>query len=55
MDDYTKHLMHTEWGQLTDRFNDMVAAGTRYVYGVQAVDTAGNVGPVSNRVEETAR
>jgi predicted small lipoprotein YifL len=37
------------------RFTDQVGAGVRYVYAVQAVDKAGNVGPVSNRVEETAR
>jgi len=37
------------------RFTDQVAAGTRYVYAVLAVDKAGNMGPVSNRVEETAR
>jgi predicted small lipoprotein YifL len=37
------------------RYTDQVPAGTRYVYAVQAVDKAGNVGPASNRVEETAR
>jgi hypothetical protein len=37
------------------RFSDQVTAGTRYVYAVQAVDKAGNVGPMSNRVEESAR
>jgi hypothetical protein len=36
-------------------YNDSVAAGTRYVYAVRAVDTAGNVSSVSNRVDETAR
>lgn len=38
------------------RFEDKTAtAGTRYVYAVQAVDTAGNVSTNSNLVEETAR
>jgi predicted small lipoprotein YifL len=37
------------------RFTDQVAAGTRYVYAVLAIDKAGNMGPLSNRVEETAR
>jgi predicted small lipoprotein YifL len=36
-------------------FRDMVQAGIRYVYAVQAVDKAGNVGAASNRVEEAAR
>jgi hypothetical protein len=36
-------------------FTDMVSQGTRYVYAVQAVDKAGNSGPMSERVEETAR
>ena len=36
-------------------FDDAVQAGARYVYAVQAVDTAGNVSAMSNRVEETAR
>ena len=36
-------------------FKDTVPAGVRYVYAVKAVDKAGNVGPLSNRVEETAR
>ena len=37
------------------RFTDAVKPGVRYVYAVQAVDKAGNVGRASNRVEETAR
>jgi hypothetical protein len=37
------------------RFTDDVKAGGRYVYAVQAVDKAGNVSLMSNRVEETAR
>ena len=36
-------------------FVDGVAAGTRYWYVVRAVDRAGNLSPVSNRVEELAR
>ena len=36
-------------------FRDVVQAGVRYVYAVRAVDKAGNLGPFSNRVEETAR
>jgi hypothetical protein len=36
-------------------FRDMVAAGVRVVYAVQAVDTAGNVSPMSSPIEETAR
>jgi predicted phage tail protein len=36
-------------------FVDGVAAGTRYWYEVRAVDRAGNISPVSNRVEELAR
>ena len=36
-------------------FRDTVQPGVRYVYAVQAVDKAGNVSPVSSRVEETAR
>ena len=40
---------------LETSFKDAVQAGTRYVYAVQAVDKAGNVSPLSNRVEETAR
>ena len=36
-------------------FTDMVDQGTRYVYAVQAVDKAGNLGPMSDRVEEIAR
>lgn len=36
-------------------FNDTVQAGVRASYAVQAVDKAGNVGPISTRVEETAR
>jgi predicted small lipoprotein YifL len=37
------------------RFTDEVKPGARYVYAVQAVDKAGNVSPMSNRVEESAR
>ena len=40
---------------LETSFNDMVQAGTRYVYAVQAVDKSGNVSQPSNRVEEAAR
>ncbi len=36
-------------------FRDNVQAGIRHVYVVQAVDKAGNVSKMSNRVEETAR
>jgi fibronectin type 3 domain-containing protein len=36
-------------------FRDAVQAGVVYVYAVAAVDRAGNVSPLSNRVEETAR
>jgi len=36
-------------------YQDKVPAGTRYAYAVEAVDTAGNVSPMSQRVEETAR
>jgi hypothetical protein len=36
-------------------FVDGVASGTRFSYAVRAVDQAGNVGPLSNSVEETAR
>jgi hypothetical protein len=36
-------------------FKDTVASGVRYVYAVRAVDKAGNVSPLSNRVEESAR
>ena len=36
-------------------FRDGVDAGVRYIYAVQAVDTAGNVSQSSNRVEEAAR
>lgn len=37
------------------RYVDDVKPGVRYVYAVQAVDKAGNISPMSNRVEETAR
>ena len=37
------------------RYTDVVPPGVRYVYAVQAMDKAGNVGPMSNRVEEAAR
>jgi hypothetical protein len=36
-------------------FEDKVAAGAVYVYAVRAVDRAGNVGPLSTRVEDAAR
>jgi hypothetical protein len=36
-------------------FKDNVAAGVRYVYAVRAVDTVGNLSPLSSQVEETAR
>lgn len=36
-------------------FRDAVQPGARYAYAVQAVDKTGNVSPVSNRVDETAR
>jgi chitodextrinase len=36
-------------------FIDGVAAGTRYWYEVRAVDRAGNISPVSNRVDDLAR
>jgi hypothetical protein len=37
------------------RFNDSVPPGSRFFYAVQAVDSAGNVSPPSELVEETAR
>jgi fibronectin type 3 domain-containing protein len=40
---------------LETSFNDMVQAGTRYIYAVQAVDKSGNISEPSNRVEEAAR
>jgi predicted small lipoprotein YifL len=36
-------------------FRDTVPAGSHVAYAVQAVDQAGNVSPISDRVEETAR
>jgi hypothetical protein len=36
-------------------YKDDVPAGRRYVYAVRAVDKAGNMSELSNRVEETAR
>ena len=36
-------------------FRDAVPPGARYAYAVQAVDKTGNVSPMSNRVDETAR
>jgi hypothetical protein len=36
-------------------FFDNVQRGVRFTYAVQAVDKAGNVSPMSNQVEETAR
>jgi hypothetical protein len=40
---------------LETTFKDVVPAGARVTYAVQAVDKAGNVSPMSARVEETAR
>jgi hypothetical protein len=36
-------------------FQDRVPAGVRYVYALKAVDKAGNVSPLSDPIEETAR
>ena len=36
-------------------FRDQVPSGMRFVYALQAVDRAGNLGPISERTEETAR
>jgi hypothetical protein len=36
-------------------YTDTVAAGARYRYAVQAVDKAGNIGPLSPTVDETSR
>jgi hypothetical protein len=36
-------------------FRDGVQPGVRFVYAVRAVDKAGNLSPLSNRAEETAR
>jgi hypothetical protein len=36
-------------------FTDSVQSGARYVYAVEAIDKAGNISPMSNRAEETAR
>jgi hypothetical protein len=36
-------------------FTDRVQPGVHFVYAVRAVDKAGNVGPFSDRVDETAR
>jgi hypothetical protein len=36
-------------------FRDTVKPGVRFVFAVRAVDTAGNLSPISARVEETAR
>jgi len=36
-------------------FQDRAPSGVRFAYAVQAVDNAGNVSPMSARVEETAR
>jgi hypothetical protein len=36
-------------------FKDAVKPGVRFVFAVRAVDTAGNMSPLSPRVEETAR
>jgi hypothetical protein len=36
-------------------FTDSVQSGVRHVYAVEAIDKAGNISPMSNRAEETAR
>ena len=36
-------------------FQDRVPAGVRWIYALKAVDKAGNAGPTSERIEETAR
>jgi hypothetical protein len=36
-------------------YQDRVPSGMRYVYALQAVDRFGNLGPISERIEETAR
>jgi hypothetical protein len=36
-------------------FQDPVPSGMRYVYALQAVDRSGNLSPISERTEETAR
>jgi hypothetical protein len=36
-------------------FSDVVPSGVSYTYAVQAIDRAGNLSPLSNRVEDTAR
>jgi hypothetical protein len=36
-------------------FADSVQSGARYVYAVEAIDKAGNISPMSNHAEETAR
>ena len=36
-------------------YQDRVPSGMRYVYAVQAVDRSGNLSPISERTEETAR
>ncbi len=36
-------------------FKDAVQVGLRFVYAVKALDKAGNLSPMSNRVEESAR
>jgi hypothetical protein len=36
-------------------YQDPVPSGMRYVYALQAVDRSGNLGPLSERTEETAR
>jgi hypothetical protein len=36
-------------------FDDKAQTGTHFVYVVQAIDTAGNVSPMSNRADDTAR
>ena len=42
-------------GHFPGLLDDMVAAGVRYQYAIQAVDRAGNVSAMSDRVEEAAR
>jgi hypothetical protein len=39
----------------TSNFDDKAKTGTHFVYAVQAIDTAGNISPQSNRADETAR
>ena len=36
-------------------FTDTVKTGVAYEYAVQAIDKAGNIGPMSNHQKDTAR